>query len=303
MLIVSGLLLTSGSSFANNYDLPSSCEYGRVKPYDVSVSDLASAIKAGYNVYTNPSFTNYEGWASLIDNLSNLIDSFDYLRVEVPKHVIKGQNFRAKGNLFDTYANIRFHNSEKGYVGTDKSNLEANAYHDMRFDYTHGYGLVWVDRQNGICSAEGVWVQNAPKLTSLTPDYQRQGNRVIGEFVAQGTIDPYSVNGREGRQAEYLWEIKRTAVVRLRSNGTKWCDITDGDYASWEIAKSGTSNRFGFDYYACPFHVRVSIRDGKFTSPVMARVITDTINNGGGSGGGTGGGGGSCNGPICDIEP
>ncbi|EGU59472.1 hypothetical protein VINI7043_21926, partial [Vibrio nigripulchritudo ATCC 27043] len=45
---------------------------------------------------------------TFFEALLNLFNSFDYLRVEVPKHVAQNEVFRAKGNLFDRLAYVRF---------------------------------------------------------------------------------------------------------------------------------------------------------------------------------------------------
>lgn len=162
-------VLLSFSSFANDYALPSNCEYGRVKSYDVNAGqDLANAIEAGYDIYQDPSFSpnQYSAWFALVQGITQIFEGFDYLRVETPKHVLQGVQFRAKANLFDRYANVLFSNSESGYVGTDKSNLDANSYLNMQFNRTYGVGLVWVHRSGGMCSAETVWVQKPPKVAS-----------------------------------------------------------------------------------------------------------------------------------------
>ncbi len=166
-------LLVTTTTFATTNSLPENCEYGRSKNYDPQVNEVASAIRDGFDVYQNPYSINE--WLEFVDSMDSLLDSFDYLRYEGPKHVLQGQSFRAKANLFDVLAYVNFHNSEKGYVGRDKSNYEANSYHHMSFDTTHGYGLAWVSR-GGLCSAEGVWVQKLPEIRSSKAWFQ---NRAI----------------------------------------------------------------------------------------------------------------------------
>ncbi|MFQ3247585.1 MAG: hypothetical protein ACI9SP_004244 [Arenicella sp.] len=162
-LIFICLILVNSVSFAATNSLPENCKYGRSKNYDVDAGDVASAVKDGFDVYGDP--YNINEWLEFADSIGSLLDSFDYLRYEGSKHVLQGQSFRAKGNLFDIYAYVHFHNSEKGFIGKDKSNLDANSYHNMSFDTTYGYGLAWVSR-GSLCSAEGVWVQKSPKILS-----------------------------------------------------------------------------------------------------------------------------------------
>lgn len=157
----------SFTSAANTFELPSNCQYGRVKSYDLHAGqDLANGVEAGYDIYQDPNFGTEQipAWIALMQGIRQIFEGFDYLRIETPKHVLQGVEFRTKANLFDRYANVRFSNSEIGYVGTDKSNLDANAYLNMKFSRTYGVGLVWVHRAGGICSAESVWVQKPPKV-------------------------------------------------------------------------------------------------------------------------------------------
>lgn len=168
-LVATTLFLTAAE--ARQFELPLNCEYGRAKSYDIHAGeDLSNAIEAGYDIYQDPSFspTNYSAWLSLINGIRQLIDGFDYLRIETPDHVLQGREFRVKANLFDRLANVQFNNSEYGYVGTDKSNWDANAYLNMTFSRTYGTGLVWVNRASGMCSAEPVWVQKPPRVKSGT---------------------------------------------------------------------------------------------------------------------------------------
>src|SRR5690606_462097 len=142
-LVATTLFLTAAE--ARQFELPLNCEYGRAKSYDIHAGeDLSNAIEAGYDIYQDPSFspTNYSAWLSLINGIRQLIDGFDYLRIETPDHVLQGREFRVKANLFNRLANVQFNNSEYGYVGTDKSNWDANAYLNMTFSRTYGTGLV-----------------------------------------------------------------------------------------------------------------------------------------------------------------
>ncbi|WP_299494225.1 hypothetical protein [uncultured Shewanella sp.] len=192
--------LFSNSVNARSYALPENCEYGKVKPYDPPVYDIYRAVEAGYDIANDNGRSNEDvnNWAQLIEAIKGILSSFDYLRAEVPKHVIQNQTFRAKGNLFDMYANVHFNNSEYGYVGTDKSNYEGNSYHNMKFTKTHGAGLVWVNRSGGECSAETVWVQKKPKINSAS---KRTTTATAGITAKVNyTVDSYSKAAKDSRQ-------------------------------------------------------------------------------------------------------
>lgn len=162
-LILTGLALSFVSNFVFAVDntLPGNCDYSKQESNDITTEELVTAIASGLELYGSP--YDPAAWISFAESLGDLYDSFDYIRLEVPEYVIIGDDFTAKANLFDIYAYVDFHNSEKGYVGRDKSNLEANTYFNgMRFDATHGLGLIWAER-DGLCHAKSVWVQHEPE--------------------------------------------------------------------------------------------------------------------------------------------
>lgn len=176
------LSLTVCALFPSNTSanpLPPGCEYGKQTSYDIDLNNLYNGVDAGYDIYNDDSpELSYSGWYAIVNSIAQLIFSTDSLRIETPKHVLQNTTFRAKANLFDPYVYTYFSNSEKGDIGRDKSNLEANSYLNMSFDETYGYGLIWAYRSN-LCSAEGVWVQKAPKFTSASAsggDMSVQGN-------------------------------------------------------------------------------------------------------------------------------
>lgn len=187
------LLLISqmwGQVEAATNSLPQNCAYGRDKSYNVSSTNVGSAVQSGLSVVANP--YDPSSWAQFVYSLGKLTDSFDYLRIEGPNHVLQGQYSRFKGNLFDRYAYVNFNSSEAGYVGRDKSNLDANSYLDVKFDKTHGYGLVWITRSN-LCSAKGVWVQKEPQISPIT--LMAQTRSMVAEVNYQ--IDDYSLAAKD----------------------------------------------------------------------------------------------------------
>jgi hypothetical protein len=182
MLLISQIW---GQVEAATNTLPQNCAYGRDKSYNVTYNEVDKAIQSGLAAAA----TVYDplSWGQFVLALGKLANSFDYLRIEGPNHVLQGQYSRFKGNLFDRYANVNFNTSEAGFVGQDKSNLDANSYLDVKFDKTHGYGLVWITRSN-LCSAKGVWVQKQPQVTPIT--LMSQPGYMVAEVSY--SVDPYS---------------------------------------------------------------------------------------------------------------
>jgi hypothetical protein len=255
--------LISFTSFANTLELPSNCQYGRVKSYDVHAGqDLANAIEAGYDIYQDPNFSpaQYPAWFALVQGIRQIFEGFDYLRIETPKHVLQGVEFRTKANLFDRYANVRFSNSESGYVGTDKSNLDANAYLNMKFNKSYGVGLVWVHRAGGMCSAESVWVQKPPKVAGAA--LSASGGQVhvnlsyLIDKYSRAYKDPQTPLRVSVTTTNQVWMTsdfaskavnnpslsgQQTLSVRPRTGGgryTVYATVDDGTYSHGEVVGS-----------------------------------------------------------------
>lgn len=256
--IIPAAFILSPELQARSFELPVGCEYGRVTSYDISSEEVAAAVESGYDIYNDEEASNEEMdlWANFLNALKDLVDSFDYLRVETPKHVLQGKDFRAKGNLFDRYANVQFNNSEKGYVGTDKSNLDANAYHNMSFDRTHGYGVVWVNRAGGMCSAEGVWVQKEPEIEVVSLEY--------GKAVVKFNVDPYS---KAAKDANTKVSIE---VYGFAEEGSEI-----EHYPVKYNARTGTTTlHFTSDYYGTNFRVKARIKDGTFEKSFVLGTVS-----------------------------
>ncbi|MBQ4811029.1 hypothetical protein A7985_00780 [Pseudoalteromonas luteoviolacea] len=240
-------LLVSNSALAVTNSLPANCDYGRHAPYDVEVHQVYHAVSDGLEVYGNP--YNPVAWAEFFESMSELLDSFDYLRVETPKHVLRGSSFRAKGNLFDRYAYVNFHNSEKGYTGRDKSNLDANSYHYMSFNKTHGYGLVWITRGN-LCSAEGVWVQNKPSVS-------KRGLSTSGGLITAKvnySVDKYSKAAKDSKTPVKLTITSRSDGYNTRSSKTFTTTRTSGSYTLPISAHAGGGI----------YDIQVTVHDGNY---------------------------------------
>lgn len=259
--VIAAAILSMGfgaNAFASFTPLPENCEYGRDKNYDVSPYELYDAIRDGLDVYATGG-TDLYAWNEFLNSLANVLDGFDYLRIETPKHVLKGETFRSKGNLFDIYAYVNFYNSEFGYVGRDKSNLDANSYLEMNFEDTYGYGLVWIER-GGLCSAEGVWVQEAPKMNSATAD--DGGYHKISGTV-NWSVDQYSRAAKDSG-------VKAKVSIRSR-------DDLFGTISSETFEVDGTSGTLHYEMMVTTgglHNVTVQINDGTYTKTYPDTVFT-----------------------------
>ncbi|QTL35389.1 hypothetical protein [Pseudoalteromonas viridis] len=252
-LIAVAALFLSHNALAVSNSMPTNCKYGRSAPYDVNAADVGTAVADGFEVYGNP--YSPQAWSDFFDSLSTVLNSFDYLRVEVPKHVIRGSSFRAKGNLFDKYAYVHFHNSEKGHIGKDKSNLDSNSYHNMSFDRTNGYGLVWITRGE-LCSAEGVWVQNRPKTQYKSAPRSRYGNNVT--VTVGWDLDKYSKVGRLGAGANARIWVQARGADGIGAGSSKAISTIKG------------STTFSFQSSQAGLHtVDAWVYDGTFYSPAL----------------------------------
>lgn len=258
VLVAATFLLGSTTCYAVDNSLPVSCEYGRVKQYDVAASEVASAVQSGLALYGNP--YDVSSWAEFAYSLGSLLNSFDYLRIEAPSHVLQGVPFTFKGNLFDTFAYVNFHSSEKGYVGRDKSSIEANAYYDTQFDTTYGYGLAWVTR-GGLCSAQGVWVQKKPdfELVSLT----------YGRAVIKVNIDQYSKAAKDPNTR---------ANIRLHGMALEGSKIDHYPY-SFDQRTGNIIVNFASDYFGNDFRVYATINDGTYTTVKYLGKVTGGSGN------------------------
>ena len=260
------VLLSINTEVANAgiFDLPENCTYGRAESFELTSDDISNGVEAGYDIY-NDSDRNYDqeelnSWKELIESLKQIIDSYDYVRIESPKFVLQNQSFRVKANLFDTFANIRFNNSEFGYVGTDKSSIEANAYRSMHFNKTYGAGLVWVNRANGMCSVESVWVQKPPQIISGNTSYNS------GKIVANVNymVDKYSEAAKSSNQ-----------LVRVQVNITS-DNFNSTSSKSININELSSEQQISITPHAGAglYSVQVTVYDGNF---VASRNLGNTF--------------------------
>lgn len=258
LLLSGAILLGSTACYAVENSLPANCEYGRVKQYDVSASNVVSAVQSGLALYGTP--YSPSSWAEFAYSLGSLLNSFDYLRIEAPSHVLQGVPFRVKGNLFDTFAYVNFHSSEKGYVGQDKSSIEANAYYNTQFDTTYGYSLTWVTR-GGMCSAQGVWVQKKPDFSLVSLTY--------GQAVINVNIDQYSKAAKDPNTR---------AKIKFHGVALEGSQIEHYPY-SFDQRTGNITVNFGSDYFGTDFRVYATIDDGTYTTVKYLGKVTGGTGN------------------------
>lgn len=258
-LLTSALVISSLCSLSTNavtFDLPNNCTYGKAKSFELSSDEISAGVEAGYDIY-NDDDRNYDqeelnAWAALIESLKNIIDSYDYLRIESPKFVLQGRSFRVKANLFDTFANVRFNNSEFGYTGTDKSSIEANAYKHMKFEKTYGAGLVWVNRASGMCSAESVWVQKAPKINSGSASYNANNGKIV--VNTNYKVDRYSEAAKNSSQSVSLQVSITSDLFQTTTSKTINVNSLSGNGSIAITPHAGRG----------PYNVRVTVFDGNY---------------------------------------
>lgn len=249
-------------------DLPAGCEYGRDKKFEPdSEVDLVEQMNNARNVYNDSE--DYQSWASILNFVKNMVTGFDYLRIEGDQFLLKGQGSRFKGNLFDPLAYVRFYTSESGYVGKDKSNLEANAYKEITFTKTYGRGLVWIIR-GGLCSAKSVIVQKKPEAGSVNAEYSAYSPGLINvKLKSSGSkIDKFSEFGMSKQSPIYTWVLSRTHTVAYdKSAGGYYCkkieDTSDSYLKRTVITTSIPQVTTTVDN--CNFDAVMTINDGHYT--------------------------------------
>lgn len=211
-------------------------------------------VKAEVFLPDNCVFGRSEDPNEFIDNGPFDIIS-NYLRIEGPSYVIQGEPSRFKGNLSDIYAYVNFFNSENGYVGRDKSNLEANAYKHMTFDETYGHGLAWITRRS-TCSAKDVWIQKRPTISKKS--------------LNGGSVLTASVNFALDKYSEYF---RHGVNPKVRFNWTNEAGLA----GSKTVRPSGTSGIARVTIYGTgggPIRVRATVFDGNFSKSVY---LGDTV--------------------------
>lgn len=203
---------------------------------------------------------NYEKEREFAKFIYEFVDSYDYLRIEGPSHILQNNPARFKGNLFDPFANVRFHTGEDGYVGKDKSNIEANAYKHVTFDRHYGPSAVWITR-SGLCSAKGVWVQKRPKISKVSIE----GGKLL-DVTVKYSLDKYSKYYLSGERPEVT--IRWFSEAGLSGQKVVKADPRSGTLSTTLHGLSGGD-----------LYVSAIINDGNFKNSVdMGKVfITNKV--------------------------
>lgn len=240
--------------------VPSNCIYGR----DTSTPDaeVSVSLEQAQNVYglydsasngtaTDSNITQEEkdGLTALAEIFKGWYETSRYLKVEGPVQVIQGKSTQFKANTFDPYNYVSFYSFEDGFIGRDKTNIEANAYKNITFDTTHGSSVVWaVD--DGRCSAIGVRVQKAPTITFL--GY----NQNTGVARYRYTIDKYSTNSMKNLKS-------LISLNFYRKNGAAATALTHASSGEGEVSFNVLD--VPSTYYEMP-QISAFIYDGKFSA-------------------------------------
>lgn len=250
-VLAASVVTAPASAGQANFTPPDSCVYGRDRN-SWSLNEVRVEVELDYNQQPpEESEEEQELLEKLVELLKVTIESLDYLRIESPKHVLQGSTFRAKGNLFDRFAYVRFHNSDSGYVGKDKSNLDGNSYLNMSFPEEHGVGLVWITRgDNSQCSMSSVYVQKRPSITGSDID---TGYRRLDLSVGYA-VDEYSLAAVDS--SEYV-QVKFD-ILDLITNVTTTRQMASSD-------KVGTLSLSHYpEFGGGLYQVSVTVDDGNF---------------------------------------
>lgn len=147
--------------------------------------------------------------------------SFDYLATVLPGYIPVGGSVRIKGDgkpIASSHEDVKFYTEVQGYVGTDRSNSEGNAYLNHVVAPTtasRGARWVWAVREDkGMCSKKRAYVQNRPALNVSAS--KPNGTGAAGSFVrmvASAYIDGYSELGRQGQEGALDWYYRPSTAV------------------------------------------------------------------------------------------
>lgn len=258
-LISVPFLTAAAFAESSNANVPENCVFGRDRDaynYSISLEESQNFYQASSESYSERSNQeNAELYTEIYNTIKRWVEDSDYLRIEGPDYVIVGNDRRFKANLFDPYSYVKFFTDQDGYVGRDKSNLEANAYRTYSFP-ARGVALTWVT-DGGLCSAKAVGVQSYPQVNAT----DKKNNEIVRfpnyntvSFIA--SVDDFSMAGmkedtklkvRVGVQYDYSgaksytpWKAydgisaSDTISFRLpegmkRLNGI-WVEVHDGTY-------------------------------------------------------------------------
>ncbi|MBA6303318.1 hypothetical protein [Colwellia sp. MB02u-14] len=259
-VLTSALVISSSLSFEvkaidNSFEPPTSCSYGRDRT-SWTLGETRVEFDFRYNEsdeqeQDREAEEKEELLRKIVKILEVSIDSLDYIRIESPNYVLQGREFRAKGNLFDRFAYTRFHNSEEGYVGKDKSNWDGNSYLNMKFTDTHGLGVVWITRgDQSECSMEPVYVQKVPTIRTASAD------------AGYGRIDvdlSYFVDHYSKASIESNTDVRIMVTTRSDGFGTTESKSFDFSQLDGNASVSVYPSTGGG-----PYSVRVQVFDGTY---------------------------------------
>ncbi len=128
----------------------------------------------------------------------------------------------------------------------------------MKFDHTHGAGLVWVT-DGDLCSAEMVWVQKEPKVELVSLRY--------GQARVKYTADSFSKAAKDSN-----------TKVSITLSGYAEEGSKIEHYRQQFSARTGVATlNFASDYTGTNFHVFATINDGTYSKRVFLGKVTGGI--------------------------
>lgn len=256
------LILSVHSAAQTDYDFPESCSQGRDESVDGYVEVSNSDINSYYEYTENDddTFTEESGEilsiAKSIWELFSGLASLNNLRIEGPKYVLKDSSNTFKGNSLNPYDYVYFYTSEDGYIGSDKTSIEANAYKNISFDERGGPRVIWVEN-DGLCSMMMTWVQDK-KPTVDVLNFEPSG-----EIIFKYSIDKNSKAALDPDAEVKVW------VEEQFYGGSQEVHHTPSYY------KDGLTNTVTLDYNpefrSNQWGVWINVSDGTYTTKTAAK--------------------------------
>lgn len=279
-------------------ELPEDCDWGRAKPNPEDIEEVnvtLEDVQQAYQAYEDlGSYEDQELKENAADlevlyefgqALKTLYDATDYLRIEAPSYVKRGVSTRFKANLNKVTASVRFYNNEDGYVGSDKSNVEANSYKNMTFDHERGSAIAWAVRGD-LCSATGFWVHNPPEISVKSVENGEHGSTVTISYYVDNL---YSKAVNEGKPVSLTisqtvdgnkTSVKRSLpAIKSGNNGSYYFAHDSG--AKVKVVKSGAGVFKGEFTYHVSDHwfersfynpIKLTLSDGAHTTSTTVKT-------------------------------
>jgi len=194
---------------------------------------------------------------------------FDFLAAVSKKYLLVDEENRIKGDgayYFSKNDNVKFYDSINGYVGTDESNSEGNAY--LRYNMTsstayRGPQKIWVTKNSETwCSYKNVILQSPPSLRisiDKSPNYRSEGGIGSTDLVidANPYVDFFSKAVQENTGYSLKWYYRASTAV------------------DWQLVDSDIDVLTDRFYHAVSYF-KVILDDGTYETIEEFHVVTST---------------------------